>query len=130
MKIAKIEQFRPKVRTRLVKITTDTGIVGWGEATLEGRPKSTWAAVEEMADYLLGEDPLRIEHHWQNIYRSAFFRGGNVLMSALAGIDQALWDIAGKALDVPAWRLLGGRRRQRIRCYANLNRGTKDRSPE
>ena len=128
MKIAKIEQFRPKVRTRLVKITTDTGIVGWGEATLEGRPKSTWAAVEEMADYLLGEDPLRIEHHWQNIYRSAFFRGGNVLMSALAGIDQALWDIAGKHYGVPAHALMGSNTRDKIGVYAHW--GIRDLSEE
>ena len=72
MKIAKIEQFRPKHRTWLVKITTDNGISGWGETTLEGKPKSTWAAVEEIAEYLVGKDPLRIEHHWQHIYRSAF----------------------------------------------------------
>src|SRR4029079_15362557 len=89
MKIAKIEQFFPRVRTRLVKITTDNGLIGWGETTLEGKPKSTTAAVEEIADYLVGKDPLTIEHHWQHIYRSAFFRGGNILMSALAGIDQA-----------------------------------------
>jgi len=128
LKIAKIEQFRPKVRTRLVKITTDTGIVGWGEATLEGKPKSTWAAVEEMADYLLGEDPLRIEHHWQNIYRSAFFRGGNVLMSALAGIDQALWDIAGKHYGVPAHALMGSNTRDKIGVYAHW--GIRDLSEE
>ncbi len=104
---------------RLVKITTDTGIVGWGETTLEGKPKSTHAAVEELADYLTGKDPLRIEHHWQHIYRSAFFRGGNVLMSALSGIDQALWDIAGKHFGVPTYQLLGGAVRDRIRVYAH-----------
>ena len=119
MKIAKIEQFRPKPRTRLVKITTDTGIVGWGETTLEGKPKSTWGAVEELSDYLIGQDPLRIEHHWQNIYRSAFFRGGNVLMSSLAGIDQALWDISGKYYDVPAYKLMGNATRDKIRVYAH-----------
>ena len=119
MKIAKIEQFFPRQRMRLVKITTDNGIVGWGETTLEGKPKSTWAAVEELAEYFVGKDPLRIEHHWQHVYRSAFFRGGNVLMSALAGIDQALWDIAGKYYDVPAYMLLGGAVRDRIRVYAH-----------
>src|ERR1051325_333428 len=90
MRIAKIEQFFPRRRMRLVKITADNGLVGWGETTLEGKPKSVMAAVDELADYLVGKDPRRIEHHWQHIYRSAFFRGGNVLMSALAGIDQAL----------------------------------------
>ena len=119
MKIAKIEQFFPRQRMRLVKVTTDNGIVGWGETTLEGKPKSTWAAVEELAEYFVGKDPLRIEHHWQHVYRSAFFRSGNVLMSALSGIDQALWDIAGKYYDVPTYMLLGGAVRDRIRVYAH-----------
>ena len=119
MKIARIEQFFPRPRMRLVKITTDDGIVGWGETTLEGKPKSTMAAVEELADYLIGKDPLRIEHHWQHIYRSAFFRGGNVLMSALSGIDQALWDIAGKYYGAPVYKLLGGPTRDRVRVYAH-----------
>ena len=119
MKIARIEQFFPRRRMRLVRITTDNGLVGWGETTLEGKPKSTIAAVEELTEYLIGKDPLRIEHHWQHIYRSAFFRGGNVLMSALAGIDQALWDIAGKHYGVPTHQLLGGAVRDRIRVYAH-----------
>src|SRR5919197_2860374 len=119
MKIVRIEQFFPRVRTRLVKITTDTGLVGWGETTLEGKAKSTVAAVEELAEYLIGKDPLRIEHHWQHIYRSAFFRGGNVLLSALSGIDQALWDITGKHYGVPVYQLLGGQVRDRVRVYAH-----------
>ena len=119
MKITRIEQFFPRPRMRLVKITTNNGLVGWGETTLEGKPKSTVAAVEELAEYLIGKDPLRIEHHWQHIYRSAFFRGGNVLMTALAGIDQALWDIAGKYYEVPTYQLLGGAVRDRIRVYAH-----------
>jgi galactonate dehydratase len=119
MKIARIEQFFPRNRTRLVKITTDSGLIGWGETNLEGKPKSTHAAVDELTDYLLGKDPLRIEHHWQHIYRSAFFRGGPVLMTALSGIDQALWDIAGKHFGVPVYQLLGGAVRDRIRVYAH-----------
>jgi len=119
MKIQKIEQFFPRQRTRLVKITTDNGLTGWGETTLEGKPKSTSAAVEELGEYLVGKDPLRIEHHWQHIYRSAFFRGGAILMSALSGIDQALWDIAGKHYGVPVHQLLGGAVRERIRVYAH-----------
>ena len=119
MKIVSVEQYFPKPRIRLVKITTDSGISGWGETTLEGRPKSTSGAVEEIADYLIGKDPLRIQHHWQHVYRSAFFRGGNVLMSALSGIDQALWDIAGKHYSVPVYQLLGGAVRDRIRVYAH-----------
>ena len=119
MKIIAIDQFFPQRRVRLVKVTTDTGIVGWGETTLEGKPRSTRAAVEELSEYLVGKDPLRIEHHWQHIYRSAFFRGGNVLMTALSGLDQALWDIAGKHYDVPTHQLLGGPVRDRIRVYAH-----------
>ena len=119
MKIASVDQYFPRRRTRLVKVTTDTGIVGWGETTLEGKPKSTVAAVEEMAEYLVGKDPLRIEHHWQHIYRSAFYRGGNVLMTALSGIDQALWDIKGKHYAAPIYELLGGAVRDRIRIYAH-----------
>ena len=124
MKITHIDQFFPRRRMRLVRIETDSGLVGWGETTLEGKPKSTVAAVEELAEYLIGKDPLRIEHHWQHIYRSAFFRGGNVLMSALSGIDQALWDIAGKHFGVPAYQLLGGAVRDRIRVYAHWGIGS------
>jgi galactonate dehydratase len=121
MKIARVEQYFPRPRMRLVKITTDDGTVGWGETTLEGKPKSVFGAIEELADYLIGKDPLRIEHHWQHIYRSAFFRGGPVLMSALSGIDQALWDIAGKYYGVPVYQLLGGPVRDRVRVYAHWN---------
>ncbi len=126
MKIVSVEQFFPKPRIRLVKITTDNGLAGWGETTLEGRPKSTAGAVDEIADYLVGKDPLRIQHHWQHVYRSAFFRGGNVLMSALSGIDQALWDIAGKHHNVPIYQLLGGAVRDRIRVYAHWGIGSLD----
>lgn len=119
MKIVKIEQFAPRRRTRLVKVTTDNGCVGWGETTLESKPKSTGGAVEEMAEYLIGKDPLLIERHWQFLYRSSFFRGGAVGLSALSGLDQALWDIAGKFYGVPTYKLLGGEVRDRIRVYAH-----------
>jgi galactonate dehydratase len=128
LKIVQIEQFFPRPRMRFVKITTDSGLVGWGETTLEGRPKSTAAAVDEIADYLVGKDPLRIEHHWQHIYRSAFYRGGPGRMTALSGIDQALWDIAGKHYGVPVYQLLGGAVRDRIRVYAHW--GIRDLSDE
>ena len=95
MKITRVDQFSPRQRTRLVRITTDTGIEGWGESTLEGKHLSVPAAIEEFSGYLIGKDPLRIEHHWQQMYRSSFFRGGAHNMSAIAGIDAALWDIAG-----------------------------------
>ena len=129
MKIAKVEQFYPGPRARLVKITTDNGLVGWGESTLEGKARSGMAAVAEIGDYLIGKDPLRIEHHWQHVYRSAFFRGGAILMSALSGVDQALWDIAGKHFDAPVYQLLGGATRDRIRVYAHWGiRGLDDES--
>jgi galactonate dehydratase len=128
MKIIEIEQFRPRQRMRFVKVLTDEGLVGWGETTLEGRPKSTVAAVSEIAEYLIGKDPLRIEHHWQHVYRSAFYRGGIVRMSALSGLDQALWDIAGKYYGVPVYALLGGAVRDRIRVYAHW--GIRDLSQE
>ncbi|HCR18157.1 MAG TPA: galactonate dehydratase [Candidatus Latescibacteria bacterium] len=124
MKISGIDQYFPRPRTRFIKITTDNGLVGWGETTLEGKPRSTVAAVDELSDYLIGKDPLRIEHHWQHIYRSAFFRGGVVLMTALSGIDQALWDIAGKHFGVPVYQLLGGPVRDRIRVYAHWGIGS------
>ncbi len=124
MKIASVEQFFPRHRTRLVKITTDTGLDGWGETTLEGKPESVEGAVRELADYLAGKDPLRIEHHWQHMYRSAFFRGGAILMTAISGVDQALWDIAGKHYGVPVYKLLGGAVRDRIRVYAHWGIGS------
>ncbi len=119
MKITRVDQFAPRNRTRLVRISTDTGIDGWGESTLEGKPRSVPAAIDEMAGYLIGKDPLRIEHHWQQIYRSAFFRGGVHNMSALAGINTALWDVAGKHYGVPSYMLMGGNVRDRIRVYAH-----------
>ncbi len=128
MKIARIDQFAPRERTRLVRITTDTGIEGWGESTLEGKPYSVPAAIEEFSGYLIGKDPLRIEHHWQQMYRSSFFRGGVHNMSAIAGIDAALWDVAGKHYGVPSYMLLGGNVRDRIRVYAHW--GIRDMSDE
>ncbi len=127
MKITRIDQFSPRQRTRLVRITTDTGIEGWGESTLEGKHLSVPAAIEEFSGYLIGKDPLRIEHHWQQMYRSSFFRGGAHNMSAIAGLDAALWDIAGKHYGVPSYKLLGGNVRDRIRVYAHWGiRSMKD----
>ncbi|WP_428980275.1 galactonate dehydratase [Isoptericola cucumis] len=105
-------------RWLFLKIETDEGIVGWGEPVLEGRAASVAAAVEELADYLVGKDPRQIEDHWTVLYRSGFYRGGGIHMSALAGIDQALWDIKGKALGAPVHELLGGRVRDRIKVYS------------
>ncbi len=116
--ITEYELFEVPPRWLFLKVTTSDGTVGWGEPVVEGRSKSVRSAVEELMDgYLLGEDPSRIEHHWQRLYRGGFYRGGPVLMSAIAGIDQALWDIKGKQFDAPVYELLGGPARDRIRVY-------------
>jgi len=103
-----------------VKVLTDTDLYGWGEATLEGREETIQACVGELGKTLIGKDPLAVEHHWQALYRHGFWRGGVVLNSALAGLDQALWDLRGKAWGVPVYQLLGGPTRQRIRLYTHV----------
>ncbi|ALU88044.1 galactonate dehydratase [Herbaspirillum rubrisubalbicans] len=118
MKITKISTFIVPPRWCFLKIETDEGIVGWGEPIVEGRAHSVAAAVDELADYLIGKDPRNIEDHWTVLYRGGFYRGGAIHMSALAGIDQALWDIKGKALGVPVHQLLGGAVRDSIRVYS------------
>ncbi|MBM7551712.1 galactonate dehydratase [Thalassobacillus pellis] len=101
-----------------MKIETDEGIEGWGEPVIEGRAHTVEAAVEELSDYLVGQDPLRIEDHWNVMYRSGFYRGGPILMSAIAGIDQALWDIKGKYYNAPVADLMGGACRDSIKVYS------------
>ena len=101
-----------------LKIETDEGIVGWNEPVIEGRARSVEAAVHELGEYVIGKDPARINDIWQTLYRAGFYRGGPILMSAIAGIDQALWDIKGKALGVPVYQLLGGLVRDRIKAYS------------
>jgi len=96
MKITQLELFKVPPRWAFLKVSTDEGLTGWGEPVIEGRASTVIAAVEEMKDYLLGKDPLRIEDHFQVLYRGGFYRGGEILMSAISGIDQALWDIKGK----------------------------------
>ena len=118
MKITKITTYIVPPRWLFLKIETDEGIVGWGEPVIEGRAHTVAAAVDELSDYLIGQDPLQIEKHWQAMYRGAFYRGGPILMSAIAGVDQALWDIKGKYHDAPIHQLLGGQVRDRIRVYA------------
>ena len=116
--IADYELFAVPPRWLFLRVETSDGLVGWGEPVVEGRAKTVRAAVEElMDDYLLGEDPARIEDHWQTMYRGGFYRGGPVLMSAIAGIDQALWDIKGKRFGAPIYELLGGQVRDRMRVY-------------
>ncbi len=119
IKITKLETFPVKPRWLFLKVHTDAGIVGLGEPVVEGRARTVATAIEEIAPYLVGKDPRRVVHHWQAIYRHAFYRGGPILTSALSGIDMALWDIKGKALGVPVYELLGGPTRDRVRVYAH-----------
>jgi len=118
MKIARIETFTVAPRWLFVRVESDEGAVGWGEASLEGWAEAVDGAFEALKDRFLGHDPFRIEDIWQVGYRGGFYRGGPVMMSAIAGLDQALWDLKGKALGLPAYEMLGGRVRDRIRAYA------------
>src|SRR3954453_6255066 len=118
MKIRKLTTYIVPPRWLFLKIETDEGIVGWGEPVVEGRALTVQALVHELEDYLLGKDPFLIEDHWTVMYRGGFYRGGAVHMSAIAGIDQALWDIKGKALGQPVHSLLGGQLRDRIKVYS------------
>ncbi len=118
MKITALTTYLVAPRWCFLRIDTDEGITGWGEPVVEGRAQTVAAAVAELADYLVGKDPMSIEAHWQALTKGGFYRGGPILSSAVAGIDQALWDITGKALGVPVWQLLGGAVRERIRVYS------------
>ena len=120
MKITRVETFLVKPRWLFLKIHTDEGLVGLGEPILEGRARTCAQAVEELAPYLIGKDPRRVVHHWQAMYRHAFYRGGPILTSALGGVEQALWDLAGKALGVPVYEMLGGPTRDRVRMYRGV----------
>ncbi|MFI7129378.1 galactonate dehydratase [Nonomuraea sp. NPDC050153] len=115
--IARIETFLVAPRWLFVRVETGCGIVGWGEATCEGRSETVRAAVDQLAELLIGRDALRIEDHWQVLTKGSFYRGGPILASAVAGLDQALWDIAGKHFGAPVHQLLGGPVRDRIRVY-------------
>ncbi|RST31641.1 galactonate dehydratase [Sphingomonas ginkgonis] len=116
--IGKIETFIVPPRWLFVRVEAADGAVGWGEASLEGHGEAVEGAFEAIRDRCLGEDPDRIEDHWQVCYRGGFYRGGAVLMSALSGLDQALWDLKGRRYGLPAWQMLGGKVRDRIRAYA------------
>ena len=118
MKIGRIETFYVPPRWLFVRVETEDGAVGWGEASLEGWAEAVDGAFEALRDRFIGHDARRIEDMWQIGYRGGFYRGGPVLMSALAGLDQALWDLKGKAAGLPAWEMLGGKVRDRIRAYA------------
>jgi len=107
-----------------VRVLTDAGVTGLGEATLEYKPEAVMGALKDLRDFLVGKDPTMIEHLWQTIYRLSFYRGGPVLNSALGGIDIALWDIKGKLLNEPIWKLLGGPTREKIRVYTHFGGNT------
>ena len=117
MLITTIETFAVAPRWLLVRVDTDAGIIGWGEATLEGHVDVAAAAVRVLGERLVGTDPRRIEDAWQRSTRAGFYRGGPVFGSAVAGIDMALWDILGRSLDVPVHQLLGGHVRDSVRVY-------------
>ena len=118
MKITSLTTYRVAPRWMFLKIETDAGISGWGEPVLEGRARTVETAVQEFGETLIGKDPRRINDLWQSMYRGHFYRGGAILMSAIAGIDQALWDIKGKALGVPVYELLGGQVRDKMKVYS------------
>lgn len=117
-KITRIETFAVPPRWLFVRIETADGAVGWGEASLEGHTEATDGAFVEIRERFIGHDPERIEDMWQTFHRLGFYRGGPVLMSALSGLDQALWDLKARRLGVPVWQLLGGRVRDRIQVYS------------
>lgn len=121
MRITRVETFVLSNRRALVKIETDAGISGWGEPVLENWARTTVAAVERMSEYLVGQDPRQITRHWQVLTRGGFYRGGPILASAVAGLDQALWDITARAMGAPVHELLGGAVRDRVRVYAHAN---------
>jgi galactonate dehydratase len=118
MKITAVETFLVPPRWLFCRIETDEGLVGWGEPVVEGRAEVVRAAVQVLAEHLVGQDPLRIQDHWQVLTKGGFYRGGPVLSSAVAGLDHALWDIAGKAYGAPVHALLGGAVRDAVRVYA------------
>lgn len=117
MRISRIETFSVAPRWQFLRMETDDGVVGWGEPIVEGSADVVAAAVDSLSEILIGSDPTRIEDLWQTMTRGGFYRGGPERSSAISGIDQALWDIRGKALGVPVYDLLGGPVRDRIRAY-------------
>ena len=126
MKISGYELFFVEPRWLFLRLDTDEDISGWGEPIVEGKARTVATAVSEMLDQLQGEDATRIEDHWQTLTKGGFYRGGPVFSSAIAGIDQALWDIAGKSLGVPIHRLLGGAVRDKVRIYGWIHGDTAE----
>ncbi|SFD89414.1 galactonate dehydratase [Lentibacillus persicus] len=118
MKITDFKLYQVPPRWLFLKIETDEGISGWGEPIVEGRAYTVEACVTELMDYMIGEDPRHIEDHFQVLYRGGFYRGGPILMSAISGIEQALWDIKGKYYNMPVYEMLGGAARHDIQVYS------------
>lgn len=118
MKITGMHLYTVPPRWLFLEVETDAGITGWGEPVIEGRASVVKTAVEDFSSYLIGKDPRNIEDHWQVMYRTGFYRGGPEVMSAIAGIDQALWDIKGKYYNAPIYELLGGRCRDKLKVYS------------
>jgi len=117
LRIEKLELFKVPPRWLFLKLTTSEGIIGWGEPVVEGKADTVAACIKELEQYIIGKSAYDIEDTWQILYRGGFYRGGPVLMSALSGIDQALWDIKGKSLNVPVYELLGGAVRNKMKMY-------------
>ena len=122
MKIVKLELIKVKPRWMFLKMYTDEGIVGLGEPILEGHANAVEAVVKEFEEYLIGKDPMQIEHHVQALYRGGFYRGGPLMLSAISGIEQAMWDIKGKFYNCPVYEMLGGKCRDKIRMYTHIKR--------
>ncbi len=120
MKITRLEVIKVKPRWMFLKVHTDADIIGLGEPVLEGHCTSVEAVLREFEDYLIGKDPMQIEHHVQALYRGGFYRGGPLMLSAISGIEQALWDIKGKYYNCPVYEMLGGKCRDKIRMYTHL----------
>jgi galactonate dehydratase len=122
MRITSVEPLVVDIGPRnwlFVVVDTDEGVSGIGEGSLPAHPRAVAAAVEEYREYVVGEDPARIQHLWQLMYRQPFFRSGAVTLSAMSAIEQALWDIKGKVAGLPVYELLGGRCHDRLKLYAN-----------
>ena len=124
MKITGMESFFVAPRWHFLKVTTDEGIVGWGEPIVESRARTVAEACRELGRLIIGQDPLRIEYLYNLMYKNSFYRGGPVLSSAISGIEQALWDIKGKYYNMPVYEMLGGRVRDKIRMYAHAGGAT------
>lgn len=123
IEVTRIETFVLRNSWVFVKISTDAGITGWGEM-LKDDARACAAGALEVADYLVGQDPRRVVHHWQAIHRGAFYRGGPIKTAISSGIDMALWDITGKCYGVPVYKLFGGPTRDRVRVYGKVSEET------